>query len=373
METSADCVATALKFGPLENKDDLCKRIAQSPKFRQEFNEFKQKLGSTLNKMRQEAVAASARIGMKVKLNAKLLEQNIFQAHFGCAPADLKLPCLSVIGPDNTPLSGVLFWDLPADVPALSIELYSVAERSHSLQLLHPESAVRPGQARDRYTLASNTFTQQSSVKAETVLAGRMAKYTDVQESANRIQTQRAEALAEEEKARLEGVEDETGEQSQSTLQHDSMGLAVAANTKKPKKPSGKTPGVSRTGATAKRKPMAPPVTPNVVGRNLAAPSVAGTLASHGLGGSAVSSVTLAWDAHLEEVRPSDSVSVAGGAPSSALTAPKKLGPGGVAEKSFEHTVQQVLHGWANGREMKTDRGNLTSSVSSSNLAQYMP
>ena len=155
------------------------------------------------------------------------MEFSALQAHFGCSADALKLPVVAVVGPDSSSVSGVLFWDVPAQVPHLEIELFSLSERAHSLRLLGSEAAVRPGQAGDRHKLAANTFCSSSSVKAEAFVGGRLAKYDDIKASASKVSEALAEAYAADLQARAEGMcGDAEGVKSESLLQADSaLGL----------------------------------------------------------------------------------------------------------------------------------------------------
>ena len=346
-----------LEVWPLEDKSELVKRHAASAAFRSSFESYRSVLEKGLAlgyAKRSEEVNSVGRLGMRVMLRAKMVESSVFVSHFGVTPKDLRLTPIVVQGPTNTAIEGVLFWggDLPEKLTCLEVELYSEAERSLHVQLLSPHLAVRPGQSQDRYHLAATSFGNATSIKADHLLTGKLASYSEMKKTSEKLNAERQSKHEAEEQARLDGLAAEDVEhQCESTLQNDGVGLPdmSRANAKKKPRLSG---SANKSSVVAKPKGR---VSPSSVGSHRPAPPppFAQSLVSAVSRSPAQSTgvVALAMDAvGQDDIHPSDSVSVAGSS-ASAQTKAKPVPVG----RSEADIVQAVLGGWANGREMKTD------------------
>ena len=187
--------------------------------------------------------------GMRLSIQAVLVEEGVFKTHFGTPAEALGLKLVDLqCGPENSSIVGVILGPgIPETVPHFQVELYGYSERRIEDVLLPPQDCLRAQQAKDRYTYAMQNMMQNRDAALKGRSLFNLPKYGIVKAEADKVAAGQMNQ-SQQEAAEVE-VRENAGEVlhvSGSTLDDDEDAAAMVARgaaKAKAKKGGGRAPG----------------------------------------------------------------------------------------------------------------------------------
>ena len=154
----------SLEAFPLCDKQELMEKFAVSAEFRKELLAIRTgvHLGKRVHKWRAQEVRSNKLAGLRIVSRASFVPVESFKSVEKCYPADLRISCLRLIGPDGQAVEGFMVRDgtVPPGVPHHSLEFFQESHKMHGEWLMQPEQQQREAQGAERYTLACKNMLQ---------------------------------------------------------------------------------------------------------------------------------------------------------------------------------------------------------------------
>lgn len=187
---------TACEVWPLKTKDEVLKMIQESRSFRKQFNEVRAGVSAAeASFLRAQQVSAFRGSGMRIVLRAAFVESDIFKVYFKVPPQSINQKCVTVTGPENVQLEGVVLslQEFPLDLPHYEVELFGYTERRLEDVLLAPNELRREGHASDRYTYACKALVKEREPSMKCQGMQRLLSCTECLTHAESVLKKRAE------------------------------------------------------------------------------------------------------------------------------------------------------------------------------------
>lgn len=146
----------ALDVFCMENRDDLITN------YQGDIGGWRQKVdlvrkgveAGSYQKHKEQEVASTKALEIKVTLEVGLVTLQVFEAHFGVAAQKIVgIKVVSMLGPENTTLIGILMSasQIPPELPHYKVQMSSISQRSLKDILVNPTNIVWKDQCGDRY------------------------------------------------------------------------------------------------------------------------------------------------------------------------------------------------------------------------------
>lgn len=295
---------------------------------------------ATERAFKQKQVSSNSSTGIKVTKRCAFILHDVFAATFDFPPAAMGQKVITLTGPENTPISGVLVsnHNLPASVPHFDIEVFWTSDRSLQSVLLSPEDIRREGHAEDRFTHSAQRMVSGRDSALKLASLQKLPTHSFLNQRKEEILKTR---VADEAKAAAQlAINDSAGvgmaativTSGGSALLDDDEAIAVAAPLA-----AAAVPGSGKKITPRKTASSGPPASGvRLRGQSIAIASLAGTprTGSRGSAGS-----------------------VAGGATARATSGTCLLSmdeiPEGTPEGADTLDLIAILQGWRCGREIK--------------------
>ena len=186
---------TTCETWPLEKKEAITGRIQNAAMFRKEFFTIREgvKLATASFKKYNSHVFSGNGVKCRVFHQTAFVLQADYTQHFGveCGSPGCSAKLSTLFTDDGEAADGAIMalQDIPPTLPFLTVETEAFKSRCYRKSLVSPETAMRPEQAIERYSLA---LTNMMRNRPAPLLKGPLATYAELKAEADAVQRERS-------------------------------------------------------------------------------------------------------------------------------------------------------------------------------------